>query len=42
LVWSLKNGLIDRAPHVERPPNPDPKEGYLTREEVMRLMARAS
>jgi integrase len=41
LVWSLKNGLIDRAPHVERPPKPDPKEGYLTREEVMRLMARA-
>ncbi|AVH43974.1 tyrosine-type recombinase/integrase [Agrobacterium tumefaciens] len=41
LVWSMKNGLIDRAPHVERPPKPDPKEGYLTRVEVMRLMEKA-
>ncbi len=41
LVWAEKNGLIDRAPHVERPAKPDPKEGYLKREEVMRLMERA-
>lgn len=38
LVWSEKNGLIKRAPHVERPAKPDPKEGYLKREEVARLM----
>lgn len=41
LVWAEKNGLIKRAPHVERPPKPDPKEGYLKREEVARLIAGA-
>lgn len=41
LVWAEKNGLIDRAPHVERPAKPDPKEGYLKREEVARLIAGA-
>ena len=41
LVWAEKNGLIARAPHVERPAKPDPKEGYLTREQVFKLMASA-
>lgn len=41
LVWSEKNGLIERAPHIERPAKPDPKEGYLKREEVARLMVGA-
>ncbi|MGE8105180.1 tyrosine-type recombinase/integrase [Allorhizobium sp. NPDC080224] len=41
LVWAEKNGLINRAPHVERPAKPDPKEGYLKREEVARLIAGA-
>ncbi|KRB51813.1 hypothetical protein ASE04_09795 [Rhizobium sp. Root708] len=41
LVWAEKNGLIKRAPHVERPAKPDPKEGYLKRDEVARLMEGA-
>lgn len=42
LVWAQKHGLIARAPHVERPRKPDPKEGYLTREEVARLIEASS
>lgn len=41
LKWAEKHGLIDRAPHIERPTKPDPKEGYLKREEVVRLMNAA-
>lgn len=41
LVWAEKNGLIARAPHIERPAKPDPKDGYLKREEVMKLMDAA-
>ena len=41
LKWAEKSQLIDRAPHIERPPKPDPKEGYLKREEVARLMKSA-
>lgn len=41
LVWAEKNGLIERAPHVERPAKPDPKDAHLKREEVARLMACA-
>lgn len=41
LVWAEKNGLIGRAPHIERPAKPDPKDGYLKREEVARLMDSA-
>lgn len=42
LVWSHKNRLISHAPHIERPPKPDPKEGYLTRPEVTALMDKAN
>jgi integrase len=38
LVWAEKNGLIARAPHIERPPKPDPKDHYLKRDEVARLL----
>ncbi len=41
LVWSEKNGLIARAPHIERPAKPDPKDGYLKREEVGKLIEGA-
>lgn len=39
LVWAEKGRLIAHAPHIERPPKPDPKEGYLTRPEVTALLA---
>jgi integrase len=42
LVWAQKNRLIAHAPHIERPTKPEPKEGYLTRPEVARLMAAAN
>lgn len=41
LVWAHKNGLIDRAPHVERPSKPEPKDGYLTRDEAAKLIRAA-
>jgi len=42
LVWAQKQRLIAHAPHIERPSKPDPKEGYLTRDEVARLMEEAN
>lgn len=42
LVWAQKQRLINHAPHIERPAKPDPKEGYLTRPEVSRLMDAAN
>ena len=39
MTWSVKAGLIDRAPAIERPPKPAPKDRYLTREEIDRLLA---
>lgn len=39
LSWAAKARLIDRAPHIERPPKPAPKERYLTRNEVDLLLA---
>ncbi|MBB3385515.1 MULTISPECIES: site-specific integrase [unclassified Rhizobium] len=41
LVWSEKNGLIARAPHIERPAKPDPKDGYLKRDEVGKMIEGA-
>lgn len=38
LVWAQRQRLIAFAPHVERPTKPEPKEGYLTRAEVSRLV----
>ena len=42
LVWAQKQGLIDRAPHIERPSKPKPRERHLTREQVRSLFDGAS
>lgn len=39
LRWAEQRRLIDRAPHIERPPKPEPKDRYLTRDEAARLLA---
>lgn len=41
LKWAEKMQLIDRAPAIERPRKPDPKDRYLTREEARRIIAAA-
>ncbi|WP_420961147.1 tyrosine-type recombinase/integrase [Brucella sp. IR073] len=41
LKWAEDNGLISKAPKIERPSKPDPKERHLTREEAHRLLAAA-
>lgn len=38
LNWAEKTGLIERAPYVERPSKPAPKDGYLVREDIQRLL----
>lgn len=38
LLWAVKRGLLDRAPHVERPSKPPPREVYFTRAEIARLI----
>nr|WP_249138841.1 site-specific integrase [Actibacterium sp. MT2.3-13A] len=39
LNWVEQTGLIDRAPFIERPSKPAPKERYLTREEITRILS---
>lgn len=39
LNWAEKTGLIDKAPYIARPSKPAPKERYLTREEISKLLA---
>lgn len=39
LNWAKKLHLIERAPHIERPPQPAPRDRYLTRAEISRLQA---
>lgn len=41
LVWAAKNTIIARAPEIERPSKPAPKDRYLTRPEVQRILAAA-
>jgi integrase len=41
LLWAVKQGLIDKAPHIERPAKPAPKDRHLTRAEVRALIDRA-
>lgn len=41
LVWAQKHGLIDHAPHIERPPKPKPREAHLTRGQVRLLLDSA-
>lgn len=39
LMWAQKNRLIEQAPQIERPAKPAPKERYLTRVEIGRLLS---
>lgn len=41
LVWAEKNKLIGKAPEIERPSKPDPKDRHLTRDEAQRILAAA-
>lgn len=38
LNWAAKSGTIERAPFIERPAQPMPKERYLTHREIDRLL----
>lgn len=42
LKWAENNGLIARAPHIERPAKPDPKEYHISRAEALRLLDSAN
>lgn len=39
LRWAAGHGLIARAPRIERPSKPAPRDRYLTRAEIDRLLA---
>jgi integrase len=41
LRWAEKHRLIDKAPHIERPSQPPPKEHHLTREQARKLIEAA-
>src|SRR5690606_9455329 len=41
LKWAASAGLIDRAPDIERPSKPEPKDRYMTRYEAQRMLAAA-
>lgn len=38
LKWAEKTRLIESAPHIERPAKPTPKERWITKDEVARLI----
>jgi integrase len=42
LKWAENNTLIARAPYIERPAKPDPKEYHITRVEAGRLLEAAN
>lgn len=42
LNWAFKTGAIERAPYIERPPKPAPKERFLTLTEINRLLEAPS
>ncbi|MEM7505570.1 MAG: tyrosine-type recombinase/integrase [Pseudomonadota bacterium] len=42
LNWAVKRELIDRAPHVERPAKPAPRDRWLTRKDAMKVIDAAS
>jgi integrase len=42
LKWAEKHRLIDRAPHIERPSTPKPKEHHLTKVQARALIDAAS
>lgn len=39
MVWAQKNRLIDRAPHIESPSKPAPKDRWLTHAEISKLIS---
>lgn len=39
LSWAVKRGLIDRAPYIERPAQPAPRDRWLSHDEIERLLA---
>jgi integrase len=41
MLWAEKSGQIKRAPRIELPPSPPPRERYLTRDEVSDLLNAA-
>lgn len=41
MTFAVKRNLIDRAPHIDRPAKPTPKERFLTPAEVSRLVEAA-
>lgn len=38
MKWAYEERLIDRAPRIERPAKPDPRDNFLTRHEAERLI----
>lgn len=42
LVWAWKERIIPHAPHIERPAKPEPKDGYITKDEAARMMEAAN
>lgn len=42
LLWAEKHKLIDRAPAIDRPAKPAPKEAHLTRDEARALINAAT
>jgi integrase len=38
LGWAAKMNMIERAPYVERPPQPKPRERFLTHNEIAQLI----
>ncbi len=42
LRWAEKHQLIAHAPYIERPPKPEPKNAFLTREEAVGLIEAAN
>lgn len=41
LSWAEKNKLIGKAPDIERPSKPEPKDRFMTREEAQKMIAFA-
>lgn len=41
LKWAEENKLIGKAPAIERPSKPEPKDRHLTRDEAQRILAAA-
>lgn len=42
LLWARKQKLLDVAPEIERPSKPPPKEAWLTRDEITKMVEAAN